>query len=258
MKARYLIRFDDICPTSNWSIWGQVEKTLHRYDIKPILAVVPDNKDSKLQVEPSRPDFWEWLREKQLQGWTITMHGYQHVYETHDAGLLGINRRSEFAGLPAETQRKKIEKGLEIFHQHEVYPQAFVAPAHSFDRNTLEALRNTGIHVISDGFFLGPKRWMDMIWIPQQMWQFRRMPMGIWTVCYHHNRFNQQEMEQFTRDVARFAPHIISLDEAVAQCDGQAGVRDHIFSRIWLSMLRIKLGIRSILGVHNENLSDPR
>lgn len=257
MKARYLIRFDDICPTSNWSIWGQVEKALHRYGIKPILAVVPDNKDPKLQVEPSRPDFWEWLREKQSLGWTIALHGYQHVYETRDAGLLGVNRRSEFAGLPVETQRMKIEKGLEIFHQHGVHPQAFVTSAHSFDRNTLYALRDVGIHAISDGFFLGPKRWMEMIWVPQQMWQFRRMPIGIWTICYHHNRFNQQEMEQFTRDVARFAPHIISLNEAVAQCDGQIGIWDYTFSRTWLGTLRIKLGIRSMLSGRNENLSNP-
>ncbi len=47
MKARYLIRFDDICPTMNWTIWEQVEQVLRTYHVQPILAVVPDNQDPR-------------------------------------------------------------------------------------------------------------------------------------------------------------------------------------------------------------------
>jgi len=156
MHARYLVRFDDICPTMNWSLWASIEEVLHACGVQPILAVVPDNRDPKLQVEPPRPDFWGWVREKQTAGWSIALHGYQHLYETTDAGLLGINARSEFAGLPFERQREKLLRAVEVFHSHGIRPEAFVAPAHSFDQHTLLVLQELGITVISDGFFPTP------------------------------------------------------------------------------------------------------
>lgn len=244
MGARYLIRFDDICPTMNWAIWEQVEQVLCAYHVRPILAVVPDNKDPKLQVSPAREDFWEWLRAKQQQGWTIGIHGYQHLYETSDAGLLGVNARSEFAGLPLEQQREKIAQALAIFQQQEVHPQLFVAPAHSFDRNTLIALQDNGIGVISDGFFWKPVRWLGMTWLPQQMWQFRAMPFGVWTICYHHNRFNERDLQLFARDVARFARAIISVDEAL-QLGGEEGtIGDMAFHWLWQRALLLKLKVK--------------
>ena len=68
MKSRYLIRFDDICPTMNWSVWESVESILLKYHIKPILAVVPDNQDPQLVVDAPRPDFWEKVRQWQSYG----------------------------------------------------------------------------------------------------------------------------------------------------------------------------------------------
>ncbi len=245
MRAKYLIRFDDICPTMNWDIWKQVEAVLTRYQVKPILAVVPDNRDHKLQVSPARLDFWEWVREKQEAGWTIGLHGYQHLYETRDAGLLGLNRRSEFAGLPLEAQREKVSNAVKILHQHGVRPQVFVAPAHSFDLTTLVALRESGIGTISDGFFLKPQRWLDMVWIPQQMWKLRRMPFGVWTVCYHHNRMRPVDIERFARGIARLHTDIISVEEAVQMCGDSADGWNLIFAQLWRQALLLKLRITS-------------
>lgn len=247
MRARYLIRFDDICPTMNWTIWAQVEQILCAHHVRPILAVVPDNKDPKLQVAPAREDFWEWLRAKQRQGWTIGMHGYQHLYETGDAGLLGVNARSEFAGLPLEQQREKMARALAIFHQQDIHPQLFVAPAHSFDRNTLTALQDNGIRVISDGFFWKPVRWLEMTWLPQQMWQFRAMPIGVWTICYHHNRFTENDLRRFTRDVGRFAPQIISVDDALLLGDKGTNIGDLTFYWLWRQALLLKLKVKSAI-----------
>ncbi|GIV19723.1 MAG: hypothetical protein KatS3mg023_1474 [Armatimonadota bacterium] len=245
MRARYLIRFDDICPTMNWTIWERVEQILCAYHVQPILAVVPDNKDPKLQVEPPRTDFWEWLYEKYMQGWTIGIHGYQHLYATENAGLLGINARSEFAGLPLEQQREKIARALAIFHQQRIRPQVFVAPAHSLDRHTLTALQDNGIEVVSDGFFWRPVRWLGMTWLPQQMWQFRAMPFGVWTICYHHNRFSERDLQRLGRDIARFASAIISVDDALQMGVRERSIEDITFYRLWQQALRLKLQIRS-------------
>ena len=55
MSAKYLVRFDDICPTMNWSVWEAVEEVLVEADIKPILAVIPDNQDDHLKIDLESP-----------------------------------------------------------------------------------------------------------------------------------------------------------------------------------------------------------
>ena len=99
MLTRYLVRFDDICPTMNWTVWRQVEEALVEEGVEPILAVVPDNRDPNLTFDWPEPRFWDRVRQWQARGWTIGMHGYHHRYETEDAGIVGRNRYSEFAGL---------------------------------------------------------------------------------------------------------------------------------------------------------------
>ena len=55
-KARYLIRFDDICPMMNWRIWAEIEAILLEKKVKPILDVVPDNQDPHLIMDHPVPD----------------------------------------------------------------------------------------------------------------------------------------------------------------------------------------------------------
>ncbi|MEJ5252653.1 MAG: DUF2334 domain-containing protein [Armatimonadota bacterium] len=246
MKATYLVRFDDICPTMNWTVWSQLEAVLARYEVKPLLAVVPDNRDPKLQVEPARVDFWAWARQKQREGWSIGMHGYQHVYETCSGGLLGIHRRSEFAGLPVHRQKEKLQRALEIFHANGIHPEVFVAPSHSFDIGTLEALVELGIEIVSDGFFLFPQKRWGVLWIPQQMWRWYGMPAGVWTVAYHHNRMTAEQINQFAKDIHRFASRIASFSEVVRRyrACGQAGIISLSFAQAWRLALLAKLRLK--------------
>lgn len=243
--AKYLLRFDDICPTMNWTVWEQIEPILQRHQVRPILSIVPDNRDPHLQVCPLKTDFWEWAYQRQQDGWVIAIHGYQHLYETTHSGILGIHPRSEFAGLPLEKQQDKLRKALAIFHDNHLYPRVFVAPSHSFDEVTLRVLRENDIDVISDGFFLNPVRWNGLVWIPQQMWRFRRMPFGVWTVCYHHNAFQESDLQQFRDAVARFAGRIISLQEALQSVrDGNLG--DMLFHHLWRRCLLLRLNARRL------------
>jgi predicted deacetylase len=140
----------------NWSVWRQVEEILIRFEVKPILAVIPDNQDEKLRICGPNKAFWDEVRGWQARGWTIGLHGYQHLYETRNAGLIGINKFSEFSGLTYAEQLSKLRKALEIFERERVVPDIWVAPAHSFDRTTLRALCDLGIRRVSDGFSLYP------------------------------------------------------------------------------------------------------
>ena len=78
--SRYLLRFDDACPTMNWGVWDAVETELLRHNTRPIVAVVPDNRDPKLMADAPRAEFWDRVRRWQSIGWAIGLHGYQHVY----------------------------------------------------------------------------------------------------------------------------------------------------------------------------------
>ena len=150
--AQYLLRFDDLCPTLLQRQWQRFLPLIQEFEIRPILAVIPDNQDYKLKLSPPDPDFWPGLRTMEAAGATIALHGYQHLCKSRGHSLLNIHRNSEFAGIPKETQRQWIGKGLKILRDHGLNPKIWVAPRHGFDQNTLRALQKEGINALSDGF----------------------------------------------------------------------------------------------------------
>ncbi|WP_326536473.1 DUF2334 domain-containing protein [Pseudorhodoferax sp.] len=246
MSARYLLRFDDICPTMDWQAWARIDDILQRHRIKPLLAVVADNRDPHLQVGAARSDFWDYIRRCQRQGWSIAMHGYQHLYQSAAPGLLGLNRHSEFSGLPREAQRAKIAQAASIFARERVRVNAWIAPGHNFDDVTLEILAEHGIALVSDGFYFRPVRHKGHVWLPQQLWRLRRMPFGTWTVCLHANGYSEAQIQAFERDVQRFARDIVDCAQALAEQPPQpASLLDHGFSSLWRAALLLKLKLAS-------------
>ena len=250
LATKYLIRFDDICPTMNWEVWREIEKILVEYGVKPILAVVPDNRDPKLRVDEPNPNFWDEVRKWQSRGWTIGLHGYQHAYVTTDAGFIGINRYSEFAGLPASEQREKIRLGMAIFRKEGVTPDLWIAPAHSFDTHTLEALRAEGVNVVSDGFFPAPGRdRRGMFWVPQQLWRFADRPRGVWTVCMHHNDWTQARLEQLRDEVKRRREQVTSVEEVLDVYGARKlSVTDRVFAKSYLALLLGRGRLRKLIS----------
>jgi hypothetical protein len=224
MQAQYLLRFDDICPTMNWDVWVKIEALLNHNNIKPILAVVPDNRDPKLAVAPPAADFWQRVRAWQARGWTIALHGYQHVYVNKNPGILWLQTpKSEFAGLPREVQKEKLLAGLAIFDREGVRADCWVAPSHSFDWTTVDLLSELGVKVISDG----PWPWphtdrQGVTWVPQQFWaRLKAMPCGIWTTCYHHNSCNGEELARLRHDLEVFSSKITNLIDVVTRFAGR-------------------------------------
>jgi Uncharacterized protein conserved in bacteria (DUF2334) len=213
-KARYLLRFDDLCPTMNWAMWDAVEAILRRHQVCPLLAVVPDNQDPELHCAPPAPDFWERVRTWQAQGWSIALHGFQHQFVTADAGLIGLNRFSEFAGLPTSVQQEKLAQALAIFQRERIVADAWSAPAHSFDQVTLQCLAEAGLHTISDGLFLLPQTDADgFFWIPQQLSDFRAFPVGVFTICLHLNQWDCARLRDFEQKVIAYRQRLTSLPE---------------------------------------------
>ena len=225
----YLLRFDDLCPTMDWSTWNPLEELLLRKGLKPILAVIPDNQDPRLKIDPPAPDFWDRVRAWQARGWAIGLHGYQHLYVNAESGIMKFPKKSEFAGLSYAEQLEKVRLGVEIFAREGVNADAWIAPSHSFDWVTVAALRELGIHTISDGLALRPYRdALGNVWIPQQSGRMRALPWGVWTFCYHLDDFQGTEWLTFTRQLERLRPRMISLAEARAMGDRAFSLADGV------------------------------
>jgi predicted deacetylase len=248
MSAQYLVRFDDICPTMNWSIWERVEEKLVGAGIKPILAVVPDNQDPTLRAAKPNMDFWDRVRAWQMRGWTIGLHGYQHVYSTRNGGILQFNQFSEFSGLTFNEQISKLQRARDILKRERVHPELWVAPAHSFDVITLRALNEIGIRYLSDGFSLYPYRdSTGIMWVPQQLWHFRKMPFGIWTVCLHLNRWTLTDVDRFHSNLQEFGAVLTDWRSVVSQYEGRRrSPVDYLFSKTYPTAQRARYRLAQI------------
>jgi predicted deacetylase len=197
MKAKYLFRLDDASPFSDSTKWKAIEEIFQRYKILPIVAVIPENKDSDLLHQKYNPNFWNQVRDWDNKGWTIAIHGYQHLFHKvrHLQNIIPFYNRSEFSGLSLLEQQEKIRRAQEIFLKNGLNPKVWVVPGHAFDNNTLQALANeTNIKIVSDGISLFPYHKKEFYFLPQQLWSIKKKKFGIWTICLHPDNMSNEEI----------------------------------------------------------------
>lgn len=191
LNAKYIFRIDDITPGMNWENFSRIEKIFDMVNIKPIIGVVPDNQDIKLNWFGSIDDFWWKIKELHEKWWIIAQHGYQHIYTNDNPGLLDINKYSEFAGLPYDKQYEKILAGKLIMEKELGFVSKWwMAPAHSFDEVTCKVLKELGFEYITDGVGIFPFEKFWLKWLPQQIWKPKKQIFWIWTVCLHLNSYS--------------------------------------------------------------------
>lgn len=213
MKLSYLIRLDDACPTFHYEKWNKMERLLDKYNIKPIIAIVPDNLDEDLIYQKPVDNFWHLVSNWKSKEWVIGLHGYQHVLHKTKHNLLRINDYSEFTGLSESSQTEKLTKALKIFYDRSIKPDIWVAPAHGFDNTTLSILKSLDMTLISDGFSFRAYKRDDIYWIPQQFWRTRYVPFGLWTINYHPNTMSEADFINLESFFAKNQNHFISLKD---------------------------------------------
>lgn len=190
----YILRLDDACEKRNIENWDRIERLLDQYSIKPLVGVIPYCEDLAMDKYSTDNNFWERVDCWRGKGWTIAMHGYNHVYVTKCGGINPVNARSEFAGVPLKEQRIKIAKGIEIMRLHGLDPQVFFAPSHTFDENTLIALKEeSNIKIISDTIANKPYCKYGFTFVPQQSGKVRTLPLNTVTFCYHPNEMENTD-----------------------------------------------------------------
>ncbi|MBD5531494.1 MAG: DUF2334 domain-containing protein [Lachnospiraceae bacterium] len=210
-----LIRLDDITPDMDWEAFERLEALFEQYQIHPIIGVVPDNKDETLHIQEPRADFWERMRALQECGWVIAQHGFTHVYVNKRSGLLGVNPFSEFAGLSYQEQYEKLKKGQEILKKQGIDAVMFMAPGHTFDRQTLRALKNLGFVFVTDGYCSIPYHRGGLLFLPCTL-SSPRLPKRFDTLCLHANGMGRGQFDALAEFIGRNRKLIANADEFCA------------------------------------------
>lgn len=212
------VRLDDITPDMDWERFYKFKALLDQYQAKPLIGVVPDNRDELLKGSGSPMDpepFFEYIRQLQKEGWTVAMHGYQHIYGTSKGGIFPLNHFSEFAGEPLEEQRKKIAAGRQILENHGVHTDIFMAPGHSYDRNTLTALMENGFSEMTDGFGDRPYLFHGMTFYPISFLLSRTLQKknGYSTMVVHTGTVSDQDLDHYRAYFQKEGVQWISYEE---------------------------------------------
>ncbi len=245
---RLTLRLDDITPDMDHSKFLRMMNILENANIWPLLGVVPENRDENLAKDPVDEGFWEEMRAYRKKGASIAMHGLHHVYDTEYPGLFPLNSFSEFAGHSFEEQLEKIRRGKEILKEHDLETDIFMAPGHSFDKNTLKALKQEGFYYITDGFGAGPFFREHMVFLPIS---FRKKTSldpgtpGVTTLVYHTNEMGLQEFNSLAQLLQNKRKQFFSYGELLqmkATTRGIAGNTAEYFSAKMKSLL-VKRGL---------------
>ena len=209
-----LIRMDDISECMNWEQMDKCEKLFDKYEIKPLLGVIPVNRDPELLKFHKNDEFWERIKDWKKKGWEITMHGYNHLYtqKSDKKDIFKLGGNSEFYGLDYFSQLKKIRTGLDEFKKRKIEIRSFFAPNHIYDENTLKALSESGIKIVIDGYGLFPYYQNQILFIPQLFYKEIFLPFGIQSTQMHINTWNNDNFEIFESFIETNFRKIVSLD----------------------------------------------
>ena len=219
-----LIRLDDIAENMNWDLMKKSELLFEKYALKPVLGVIPENKDNELLSYPKRDGFWEQVRIWKNKGWEIAMHGYTHVYDKmpRKDDYFNYGGGSEFCGHSLETQMLRIKNGLKKFADEKIKIRTFFAPNHTYDENTFVALKSLGINEIIDGYGLMPYIENDIKFIPQLFYKVLVLPFGIQSTQIHLNYWKQKDFDIFEKFIIKNSNKIITYDQALKKINNNS------------------------------------
>lgn len=213
-----LIRIDDVCENMNWNLMSKLESLFDNYSIKPVLGVIPNNRDEDFLSFPRNDNFWDQVRKWQDKGWEIVQHGDTHIYDrlcSKKSDYFEYGGGSEFFGHPLDVQEKRIKNGLEKFKREKINIRSFFAPNQTYDENTFIALKNCGINEVIDGYGLMPYTEKNVKFIPQLFEKVVLLPFGIQSTKLHLHIWDENDYKKFENFIKINSKKIITYDQAL-------------------------------------------
>ncbi|MEG2231226.1 MAG: DUF2334 domain-containing protein [Lachnospiraceae bacterium] len=250
MSCKIAVRIDDITQDMDWESFEKFKALLDRYGIKPLLGVVPDNKDEHLRRGKTKTDYWEYLQNLQKEGFSLAMHGMHHLYTTKKGGMFPLNHFSEYAGVSYEEQEKMLSVGKQILTEHGIVTDIFMAPGHSYDRHTLQALSKLGFRYVTDGFADRPYEYKQLIFLPIAFHSKKEITrqQGYTTLVYHINDITTQQLVQYEAVFREHQQDFISFGEycKVKPARGTNGgrIREVLLATMKCMLVRIRQMLR--------------
>lgn len=213
-----LIRIDDVCENMNWDLMSKLESLFDNHSIKPVLGVIPNNRDEDFLSFPRKDNFWDQVRKWQDKGWEIVQHGDTHIYDrlcSKKSDYFEYGGGSEFFGHPLNVQEKRIKNGLEKFKREKINIRSFFAPNQTYDENTFIALKNCGISEVIDGYGLMPYTEKNIKFIPQLFEKVVLLPFGIQSTKLHLHIWDENDYKKFENFIKINSKKIITYDQAL-------------------------------------------
>jgi peptidoglycan/xylan/chitin deacetylase (PgdA/CDA1 family) len=220
--VKYIIRVDDIHKGMDYKKFSQLKKIFLKYKIPVVLAITPNWKLRKFRnrkhkiYDGTNKKLKEAIRPLIERGSEVALHGYTHEMFYHE-NMLNFRHFGEFAGLYLSDQEDKISKGKKILEKFNYEINSFVAPAHSFDKNTLHALKKNKIFIISDGAGLYPKRKDKILFIPQLLWHPKEKLFGVHTILLHPKGITIDEINKLNKFVKKNQKKIFTFQQISKQ-----------------------------------------
>ena len=240
-----LIRIDDVCENMDWELMKKLEDLFDQYSIKPVLGVIPNNKDQEFLEFDRNDNFWDEVRKWQDKGWEIVQHGYTHIYDKlckKKSDYFNYGGGSEFFGHSLETQQSRIKKGLEKFKKERIKIRSFFAPNQTYDKNTFIALKNCGITEVIDGYGLMPYTENKIKFIPQLFEKVVLLPFGIQSTKLHLHSWEEKDFKSFENFIKKNSNKIITYDDALKKVNNNPIYKlINILSKYTLKIKRIGL-----------------
>lgn len=241
----YIMRLDDAAENWEKENWHRMHDLLSKYNIKPIIAIIPNNSDPFLlsfdKDKEYYPTIHKWLKE----GWTPALHGYDHVQDSLSGGINPVNKRSEFAGKSYYEQYIKITEGYKTLSDRGIKTNIFVAPAHTFDKTTLQALRNSRrISIISDTVANDVYYYNGLFFVPQQSGEVREIFFKVTTFCYHPNTMSDEQFIKLEKFLKRHSKDFTDIKKVKFKKRNK-NTLDKVLSALYFTRIKIRQLIKN-------------
>ena len=198
---RIAVRIDDVTPGMDKEKFFRFIDLIESYGLNALLGVIPDNRDESSDVAPIRDDKdFSFIRELKDKGYPLAMHGCFHVYTSDKGGLFPLNDYSEFADLKYDEQLKLIKHGKECLKREGLDTDIFMAPAHSFDKTSLKALKKCGFKYVTDGFGIRPYSMGGLVFLTISLLksiELRVLKNGITTFVVHTGMMEEKDFKEY-------------------------------------------------------------
>ncbi len=143
-----------------------------------------------------------------------------------------------------------IRSGKIILEKNGITTDIFMAPSHSYDMNTIRALKKNGFTGITDGFGNGPYMWEDMVFYPisfKKSQTLKSKEDGCVTFVVHTNTMTDRVFEAYEKLLA--TKEIVSYSEMLKLKPVKATETDRFKEKL---MATTKFHLRETLRISSN------